>query len=58
MRIDQSQLERAMSELGFTRDQSALLWSKLDSTPGVGPRFEPAHVGLCGRQSCARLATS
>jgi hypothetical protein len=45
MKIDQSKLERAMSELGFTRDQSALLWSKLDSTPGVESRFEPAHVG-------------
>src|SRR5215472_5691608 len=45
MRIDQSQLERAMSELGFTRDQTALLWSKLDSTRGVESRFEPAHVG-------------
>ena len=45
MRIDQSQLERAMSELGFSRDQSVSLWSKLDSTPGVVSRFEPAHVG-------------
>lgn len=45
MKIDRSQLEQAMSELGFTRDQSALLWRKLDSTPGVESRFEPAHVG-------------
>jgi hypothetical protein len=45
MRIDKPQLERAMSELGFTREQTALLWSKLDSTPGVESRFEPAHVG-------------
>jgi len=45
MRIDQSQLDHAMSELGFTREQSAVLWGKLDSTPGVESRFEPAHVG-------------
>jgi len=45
MRVNQSQLERAMSELGFTRDQSALLWGKLESQPGVESRFEPAHVG-------------
>jgi hypothetical protein len=45
MRINQSQLDHAMSELGFTREQSALLWGKLDSTPGVESRFEPAHVG-------------
>jgi hypothetical protein len=45
MRIHQSQLERAMSELGFTRDQSVLLWNKLESHPSVESRFEPAHVG-------------
>jgi len=45
MRVNQSQLERAMSELGFTRDQSALLWNKLETQPSVESRFEPAHVG-------------
>jgi hypothetical protein len=45
MKINQSQLERAMLDLGFTRDQSELLWRKLDSTPGVESRFEAAHVG-------------
>jgi hypothetical protein len=45
VRINQSQLERAMLHSGFTRDQSALLWSKLESTPGDDSRFEPAHVG-------------
>jgi hypothetical protein len=45
MKIDQSQLDRAMVELGFTPDQSTLLWNKLDSTRGVEGHFEPAHVG-------------
>lgn len=45
MRIEKSHLERAMSELGFTREQSSLLWIKLDSTQGAESRFEPAHVG-------------
>jgi len=45
MRVDQSQLERAMSELGFTRDQSTVLWNRLESAPGMESRFEPAHVG-------------
>ena len=45
MRINKSQLESAMSELGFTREQTAMVWSKLDSTPGVESRFEPARVG-------------
>src|SRR5215467_15002274 len=45
MRVGQSQLERAMSELGFTRDQSTLLWNRLESAPGIESRFEPAHVG-------------
>src|SRR5947207_15966476 len=34
-----------MLHSGFTRDQSALLWSKLESSPGDDSRLEPAHVG-------------
>ena len=45
MRIDQPGLERAMSKLGFTREQCAALWQELNIGPSVEARFEPAHVG-------------
>lgn len=45
MRIDQLELERAMSKLGFTREQYAALWQELNIRPSVEARFEPAHVG-------------
>lgn len=45
MRIDQPEVERAMSKLAFTREQYAALWQELNIRPSVEARFEPAHVG-------------
>lgn len=45
MRINQPKLERAMTKLGFTREQSLTVWNDLANTADTEAQFEPAHVG-------------
>lgn len=45
MRIDQLRLEKAMTRLGYTRQQSVALWQELSVESGTEAKFEPSHVG-------------